>query len=137
LILSVIIVSSCISGQANTESHDIATEKNGSQIKTPAPSSTYSPSEPIPPTIQNTITPTTYPTATLTGEDRIFIDCERTIYNVIKGDTLTSVSESFNVPIDEIKNFNGLVDDVIYDGQTLYLPLCDWDYVYELLEKEE
>ena len=133
--LSLIVVSSCINDQVKTESQDIANEVSGSLTETIKPSSTQSPLLSNIPT-SKTSTPTSYPTATLSGLEIVYIDCETTTYTVVYGDTLTYISDNFDIPINEIKNWNGMVTEFIYEGHTLVLPLCDWDYVYELLGKE-
>lgn len=42
-------------------------------------------------------------------------------YTVKQGDTLFNISQRFNLTVDTLKQYNGLVDDVISIGQTLYL----------------
>lgn len=41
------------------------------------------------------------------------------VYRVINGDTLWSLSRRFNIPLEQLKNINGLNTDVIFAGQIL------------------
>lgn len=41
-------------------------------------------------------------------------------YTVVEGDTLWKISQKFEVPIQVIKDINGLATDIIYIGQMLY-----------------
>ena len=45
----------------------------------------------------------------------------REYYTVQKGDTLYSISQKFNIPIDTLKQINNLKDNVLSIGQKLYL----------------
>jgi D-gamma-glutamyl-meso-diaminopimelic acid endopeptidase CwlS len=40
-------------------------------------------------------------------------------YTVKQGDNLTQIADNYNVGVDELKDWNGLDDDVIYTGQVL------------------
>ena len=42
-------------------------------------------------------------------------------YTVKKGDTLYSISRKFNIPVDSLKNYNGLTSNALSIGQALYL----------------
>ncbi len=53
--------------------------------------------------------------------NRIKNDSKIAKYTVVKGDTLYSLSKRFNIPLDTLKDYNGLRDNTISIGQTLYL----------------
>ncbi|WP_396601969.1 glucosaminidase domain-containing protein [Algibacter sp. R77976] len=44
---------------------------------------------------------------------------ERTIYTVVKGDTLYSISRAYNISVKELQNINGLSDTALSIGQEL------------------
>ena len=48
-------------------------------------------------------------------------DLAKEVYIVQKGDTLYSISRRFNIPIEELKKNNNLMDDILSIGQELYL----------------
>ncbi len=54
---------------------------------------------------------------------RVQDDSKIAKYTVVKGDTLYGLSKKFNIPIDTLKEYNGLTDNTISLGQTLYLHL--------------
>ncbi len=51
--------------------------------------------------------------------------CEKVEYTVQESDTLSTIATNYNVSMESIKQFNGLVNDVVYSGFTLIIPLCD------------
>jgi LysM repeat protein len=70
-----------------------------------------------------TVTP--FPTATLSGADATKEACEKVFYTVEENDTLSSISQNYNVPIDAIKEWNGMVNNTVYAGLALVVPLCE------------
>jgi len=72
-----------------------------------------------------TPTATSFPTATLSGIEGTQAACEKVNYEVVEGDTLSSISLNYNVPEDSIKSYNGMVSNTVYEGLTLIIPLCE------------
>jgi LysM repeat protein len=72
-------------------------------------------------------TPTVTPpaTATLSAEEEEFEKCEKVYYTVEENDTLSSISQNYNVPMEAIKQWNGMVNNTVYSGLTLIVPLCE------------
>jgi LysM repeat protein len=72
-------------------------------------------------------TPTTtpFPTATLSGADATKEACEKVFYTVEENDTLSSISQNYNIPMEAIKEWNGMVNNTVYAGLTLVVPLCE------------
>ncbi|MBN1669200.1 MAG: LysM peptidoglycan-binding domain-containing protein, partial [Anaerolineales bacterium] len=70
-----------------------------------------------------TVTP--FPTATLSGLEATLAACEKVYYEVQSTDTLSSISINYNVPMEAIKAYNGMVNDTVYEGLTLTIPLCE------------
>lgn len=56
-----------------------------------------------------------------TVETRVKDNSKIAKYTVVKGDTLYSLSRRFNIPVDTLKEYNGLRQNDINIGQTLYL----------------
>ncbi|MFC2026280.1 LysM peptidoglycan-binding domain-containing protein, partial [Chloroflexota bacterium] len=73
---------------------------------------------------QPTPTPTSLPTSTLSEADATEAACDKLDYTVQENDTLSSISLNYNVSTAAIKEYNGLVNDVVRFGQTLVIPLC-------------
>lgn len=73
---------------------------------------------------QPTPTPTTAPSATLSLGDATEAACEKYVYTVTATDTLFGISLNFNVPMEAIKEYNGLAGDFVYEGQILNIPTC-------------
>jgi LysM repeat protein len=88
---------------------DCATLFQGQQLLIPYPTPTASP----------------FPTATLSGLDATLAACEKIIYTVQENDTLSSISTNYNVPIEAIKEFNGMVNNTVYSGMNIIIPLCE------------
>jgi LysM repeat protein len=88
---------------------DCATLFQGQKLLIPYPTPTASP----------------FPTATLSGLDATLAACEKINYTVQENDTLSSISTNYNVPIDAIKEFNGMVNNTVYSGLNLIIPLCE------------
>jgi len=73
---------------------------------------------------QPTPTATAQPTATLNPGEATEAACQKLDYTVQENDTLGSISLNYNVPGDAIREYNGLVNDVVRYGQVLVIPLC-------------
>jgi len=58
------------------------------------------------------LTPTPEPTAT-----RSLLP-----YTVATGDTLSSIAVAFNLPVQQLRDLNNLIDDTLFAGQILYVP---------------
>ena len=71
-------------------------------------------------------TPTIAPAATNTPlpVDATKQSCETVPITVQDGDTLSSISLNYAVPMDAIKEFNGLTTDNVFVGANLLIPLC-------------
>jgi len=80
----------------------------GQVIKVPYPTPT------IPPAATNTALPV----------DATKKACETVPITVQDGDTLSSISLNYAVPMDAIKEFNGLTTDNVFVGSNLLIPLC-------------
>ncbi|HUF38718.1 MAG TPA: LysM peptidoglycan-binding domain-containing protein [Anaerolineales bacterium] len=70
-----------------------------------------------------TVTP--QPSATLNATDQYVSDCSQVTYQVQENDTLSTISANYDVSIESIKRWNGLVLDQVNLGQTLIIPLCE------------
>ena len=57
---------------------------------------------------QPTPTPTAAPSSTLSVGDATEAACEKYVYTVLATDTLFGISLNFNVPMEAIKEYNGL-----------------------------
>jgi LysM repeat protein len=88
---------------------DCATLFQGQTLKIPYPTPTASP----------------FPTATLSGLEATLAACEKVIYTVQENDTLSSIASNYNVPIEAIKEFNGMVNNTVYSGLNIIIPLCE------------
>jgi len=71
-----------------------------------------------------TPTPTALPTSTLSPAEATEAACQKVPYIVQENDTLSSISLNYNVPVEAIREYNGLVNDVVRFGQRLEIPLC-------------
>lgn len=72
-----------------------------------------------------TPTPTALPTATLSGIEATRAACGEIEYLVQENDTLSSISANYAIPITNLKEYNGLVNDTVRSGQTILIPLCE------------
>jgi LysM repeat protein len=70
-----------------------------------------------------TVTP--FPTATLSGPEATYAACEKILYEVQENDTLSSISTNYAIPMDAIKEYNGMVNNTVYAGMNLTIPLCE------------
>ena len=73
---------------------------------------------------QPTPTPTPLPTATLNPAEATEAACDKFPYTVQENDTLSSIALNFNVTMQSIRDFNGLVSETVRLGQQLQIPLC-------------
>jgi LysM repeat protein len=73
---------------------------------------------------QPTPTATDQPTSTLSPAEATDAACQKLEYTVQENDTLSSISLNYNVPADALREYNGLVNDVVRFGQTIIIPLC-------------
>jgi len=73
---------------------------------------------------QPTPTATALPSATYSAAEQTEAACEKVEIIVQTDDTLMSIAANYGVPMDAIKEENGLPSDVVYLGQPLVIPLC-------------
>lgn len=71
-----------------------------------------------------TATPTATPTETPSGAQATENACEKDVYTVKGTDTLSTVSLNYDVPIEAIKEYNGMANDIVWEGMKLVIPLC-------------
>jgi len=64
-------------------------------------------------------------TVTLSAADAEFEACEKVYYTVEENDTLSSISQNYNVPMEAIKEWNGMVNNNVLAGLPLIIPLCE------------
>lgn len=93
---------------ANSLPNDCGTLYIGQKLKVPQPTPTASP----------------LPTSTLSEGEATEEACDKLNYEVQANDTLGGISRNYDIPMDTIKEYNGLTSDTVYSGQTLILPLC-------------
>ena len=74
---------------------------------------------------QPTPTASPQPTATMSSAEATDAACQKYDVTVQAGDTLSKIAANFNVSATAIKNYNGLVNDTVFEGQTLKIPLCE------------
>jgi len=73
---------------------------------------------------QPTPTATSLPTSTFSPNEATEAACEKIEYTVQENDTLSNISLNYNVPVEAIREYNGLVSDVVMFNQNLVIPLC-------------
>ena len=73
---------------------------------------------------QPTPTVTALPSATYSLAEQTEAACEKVEIIVQSTDTLMSISTNYDVPMDAIREENGLSGDTVYLGQPLIIPLC-------------
>ena len=73
---------------------------------------------------QPTPTVTPLPSATYSLAEQTEAACEKVDIIVKSNDTLSTISSNYNVPLQAIKDENGLSSDTVYLGQSLTIPLC-------------
>jgi len=74
---------------------------------------------------QPTATPTALPTSTLSSADATEQACEKVSYEVQENDTLSSIANSYSVPMAVIQEYNGLSSETVFSGMNLTIPLCE------------
>ncbi|MDR3572466.1 MAG: LysM peptidoglycan-binding domain-containing protein [Anaerolineaceae bacterium] len=94
--------------QLNNLSADCASLYVGQALKIPQP----------------TPTPSPLPTSTLSQSEATQSACQKITYTVKANDTLTGIALNYNVDKQAIITFNGMPNDVVYEGQALIIPLC-------------
>jgi LysM repeat protein/ribosomal protein L40E len=80
----------------------------GQKLKIPYPTATAAP----------------LPTNTLLPEDATRAACDIVVITVQENDTLSSIALNYAVPMQAIKDWNGLSSDYVFNGSTLKIPLC-------------
>jgi LysM repeat protein len=73
---------------------------------------------------QPTPTASPQPTATLSDVEKTEVACETINYTVSANDTLSGIADTYDVSMATIREYNGLLNDTVYEGQTLIIPLC-------------
>jgi LysM repeat protein len=71
-----------------------------------------------------TATPAPLPTNTLQAVDATQAACQKVVVTVQENDSLSSIAANYAVPMQAIKDFNGLATDNVFIGQSLIVPLC-------------
>ena len=71
-----------------------------------------------------TPTPTETPTSTPSGAEATDSACAKDIYTIKGTDTLSNVALNYDVPIDAIKEANGMANDIVWEGMKVIVPLC-------------
>lgn len=74
---------------------------------------------------QPTPTTTPEPSATLSPSEATEAACPKETYTVAANDTLFGIAQNYNVSMQSIKDFNGLLSDTVFQGQRLVIPLCE------------
>lgn len=74
---------------------------------------------------QPTPTPTALPTSTLSPVEATEQACEKVNYEVQENDTLSSIANSYNVPMAVVQEYNGLSSETVFAGMPLIIPLCE------------
>lgn len=73
---------------------------------------------------QPTPTASPQPTATLSEVEKTEVACEKVNYLVKENDTLSSIADEYDVSMAVIREYNGMVNDTVIEGQPLVIPLC-------------
>ena len=74
---------------------------------------------------QPTATPPPAATPTLESGAATIAACNTVSYTVQANDSLSSISQNYNVPMAAIQEFNGLTSDQVFIGTNILIPLCD------------
>ncbi|GMR11516.1 MAG: hypothetical protein BMS9Abin28_2349 [Anaerolineae bacterium] len=74
---------------------------------------------------QPTSTVTPEPTSTLAPAEATEAACPKDNYTVVANDSLFAIAQNYNVSMQSIKDFNGLITDTVFEGQRLIIPLCE------------
>ncbi len=72
-----------------------------------------------------TATVTPEPTNTLAPAEATEAACPKDNYTVVANDSLFAIAQNYNVSMQSIKDYNGLVSDTVFEGQRLVIPLCE------------
>ncbi|MFQ5943348.1 MAG: LysM peptidoglycan-binding domain-containing protein [Anaerolineales bacterium] len=70
-----------------------------------------------------TVTPE--PTNTLAPAEATEAACPKDNYTVVASDSLFAIAANYNVSMQSIKDYNGLISDTVFEGQRLIVPLCE------------
>jgi LysM repeat protein len=73
---------------------------------------------------QPTPTASPQPTSTLSVAESTDAACQKVSYTVQPNDTLGSIALNYNVLASAIRDYNGLPNDVVYEGEPITIPLC-------------
>jgi LysM repeat protein len=73
---------------------------------------------------QPTPTITPMPSATFSVAEQTEAACEKVAYVVQENDTLGSIATNYDVPMEAIREENGLPGDTVLLGQSIVIPLC-------------
>jgi LysM repeat protein/ribosomal protein L40E len=73
---------------------------------------------------QPTPTASPQPTETLSEAEKTEESCEKVYYTVKENDTLSSISDTYNISMATIREYNSLPSDTVLEDQTLIIPLC-------------
>ncbi len=71
-----------------------------------------------------TATPAPLPTNTPLAATQTMLACDRVVVTVQENDSLSSIAANYGVPMQAIKDYNGLPTDNVFIGQSLTIPLC-------------
>ncbi|PKN90591.1 MAG: hypothetical protein CVU44_23250 [Chloroflexi bacterium HGW-Chloroflexi-6] len=64
-------------------------------------------------------------TSTLEAGQATLQACDKVIYTVQEGDTLSTIATNYAVPQDAIKSYNSLSTDTVFLGMNIVVPLCE------------
>jgi len=73
---------------------------------------------------QPTPTASPQPTSTLSEAEKTEVACETINYTVVENDTLSFIADTYDVSMATIRDYNALLNDTVFEGQTLIIPLC-------------
>ncbi len=71
-----------------------------------------------------TPTATALPTATLSEAEATRAACGEVEYTVQDNDTLSIIAANYAIAISTLKEYNGMVNDIVRSGQVIKIPLC-------------
>ena len=72
-----------------------------------------------------TATVTPEPTNTLAPAEATEAACPKDNYTVVANDSLFAIAQNYDVSMQSIKDYNGLVSDTVFEGQRMVIPLCE------------
>ena len=73
---------------------------------------------------QPTPTASPMPSGTLPPAEATMEACQKIDYTVEADDTLSRIADLYDVDMSAIKEYNGMVSEIVYQGQVLKIPLC-------------